>query len=66
MTNKELYQEALSLNLVSSSTEFWTKVRKSGLSPAAWIRIATKDTDEAQCSYCGSRWGNHHEGCLDS
>lgn len=41
MDNKALYLQALSLRLVSSPTEFWTKVRRSGLTPGAWISMAT-------------------------
>ena len=74
-----LYRQALSLGLVSSPTEFWTAVKRSGLTPSAWITMAVSsqtqvkpawvaiDSDDAtQCPYCGSRWGHHHDGCPDS
>jgi hypothetical protein len=46
-TNAQLYQLALRLGLVSTPTEFWTKVRSSGLSPSAWISLASSHTMQA-------------------
>lgn len=47
MNNASLYQEARRLGLTSSPTEFWTKVRRSGLSPSAWISVALSQTEQA-------------------
>lgn len=47
MDNSSLYQEAYRLRLVASPTEFWTKVRSSGLSASAWISVALSQTEQA-------------------
>ncbi len=71
--NKKMFQVALRAGLVSSSTEFWTKVRRSGLTPGAWIAKSLPRpkpavrmpfyASAAGCSFCGCRWGNHGTDC---
>lgn len=66
MKQSDYYQQALETGLASSPTEFWTKVRDSGLTAAVWICLASPSDDDCQCEYCGCRFGNHSDDCLNN
>jgi len=41
-------RQAIDLKLVRNSTEFWTKVKASGLTAREWVRIANSKMEEGQ------------------
>lgn len=54
MDNKQMCAQAIELGLVKNSTEFWTKVKASGLTPQAWLKIAAEKVDDE--GYKGERY----------